>query len=59
MVWKGIQVHDVMQQAVFCAVGRGKFSWQDLIFGALSRQSTNDVSGRLDGLDLPKGMASA
>jgi hypothetical protein len=27
MVWKGIQVQDEMQQAGFCAVGRGKFSW--------------------------------
>jgi hypothetical protein len=38
MVWKGIQVHDVMQQAGFCAAGRGKFSPQDLTFGPLSMQ---------------------
>jgi hypothetical protein len=25
MVWKGIQVHDVMQQDSYCAQGRGKF----------------------------------
>jgi hypothetical protein len=24
----GIQVQDVMQQAGFCAMGHGKFSWQ-------------------------------
>jgi hypothetical protein len=29
MVWKGIHVHDVMQQAGFCAAGRGKFSRKD------------------------------
>jgi hypothetical protein len=41
MVWKGIQVHDVMQQAGFCAVGHRKFSWQDLTFGPLSMQPIN------------------
>jgi hypothetical protein len=41
MVWKGIQVHDVMQQAGFCAVGSGKFSHQDLTFAPLSRQPTD------------------
>jgi hypothetical protein len=41
MVWKRIQVHDVMQQAGFCAVGRGKFSWQDLTFQPSFRQPTN------------------
>jgi hypothetical protein len=32
MVWKGIQVHDVMQQAGYCDQGSGKFSWQDLTY---------------------------
>jgi hypothetical protein len=41
MVWMGIQVHDVMQQTVFCAVGCGKFSWQDLTFQPSFRQPTN------------------
>jgi hypothetical protein len=41
MVWKGIQVHDVMQQAGICAVGHRKFNWQDLAFGTLSMQPTN------------------
>jgi hypothetical protein len=40
MVWKGIQVQDGMQQAGFCAVGRGKFSWHHLTFGPLSMQPT-------------------
>jgi hypothetical protein len=44
MVWKGIQVHDVMQQAGLCAVGRGKLSWQDLTFGPLSMQPTDKRS---------------
>jgi hypothetical protein len=45
MVWNGIQVHDVMQQAGFCAVGRGKFSWEDLTFGPLypGNQPTKDL----------------
>jgi hypothetical protein len=38
MVWKGIQVHAVMQHGGFGALGRGKFSRQDLTFGPLSRQ---------------------
>jgi hypothetical protein len=38
MVWKGIQVHDVMQQAGYCAQGSGKFSWQDLFFRPLSME---------------------
>jgi hypothetical protein len=38
MVWKEVQVHDVMQQAGWCAVGGGKFSWQDLTLGPLSMQ---------------------
>jgi hypothetical protein len=42
MVWKEIQVHDVMQQAGFCAAGSGKFSLQDLTLRPLlSRQPTN------------------
>jgi hypothetical protein len=47
MVWMGIQVHDVMQQAGFCAVGRGKFSWQHLTFGKLSRQPTDKTHKQL------------
>jgi hypothetical protein len=38
MVWKEVQVHDVMQQAGWCAVGGGKFSWQDITFGPLFTQ---------------------
>jgi hypothetical protein len=34
-----------MQQAGFCAVGRGKFSWEDLTFGPLypGNQPTKDL----------------
>jgi hypothetical protein len=44
MVWKGIQVQDVMQQAGFCAVGCGKFSWQDVTTRPLSMQQTHKRS---------------
>jgi hypothetical protein len=41
MVWKGIQVQDVMQQAGFCAVGHRKFSQQDLILLRANIHATN------------------
>jgi hypothetical protein len=44
MVWKGIQVQDVMQQAGFCAVGCGKFIWHHLTFLPLSMQPTDKRS---------------
>jgi hypothetical protein len=33
MIWKGIQVHDVMQHGGFGALDRGKFSLHDVTFG--------------------------
>jgi hypothetical protein len=39
-----IKVQDGMQQAGFCAVGCGKFSWQDVTTWPLSVQPTDNRS---------------